>query len=754
MEFAHLVCIGLIFASAVGLAQSSPVPFVNQPLVPTSAAPGGSGFTLTVNGTGFASGATVNWNGSALVTTFVNSSQLTAMVPATDIATAQTAAVTVSNPGPGGGLSDAQYFHVATPVTSFAFAGLGGVSGDFFGPVLSADFDGDGRLDAAVASFTDGSICVLLGKGDGTFLTPKCSMFGSSSWDFVIAEDFNGDGKLDLAAIDAASKRVDIFLGNGDGTFQTPKTFATLYPVSIASGDFNHDGKLDLAVGNQTELNQSGLSILLGNGDGTFQSPVAYSPGEWASALTIGDFNSDGNLDIAFFDERSFSVKLLVGNGDGTFQTGTQVVLNSGSGLALATADLNGDGKLDLIVENGPTVSQQSPTLSVLLGNGDGTFQPAAMYGGGKFDIAIADINADGKLDIVTLDEDHLGDALFSILLGNGDGTFQAPVTAAAPSSPFALATADFNGDGRVDLSFSDGGYSVYLQGTFAVATVSPGSLTFPKGTVDIVRGSMAVTLSNTGTGPMALSGNQVVGLNAADFTIHSTTCGATLEVNARCQIDVTYTPMAAGTRSATLSIADNAPGSPQTVALSGTAEDFAMAVSPPASMTVTAGQTASFTVTVTALGGFDHDVFLSCSGAPAGSSCTVPSGAFGLNNSAPTPFTVTVTSVANSASLSAPGGSSRWSGALGAWLALSGLSGLMMMKGAGSKLRKRQGRVLYGLAFLCVLSFGVTLLACGGGGNGSSSGGTPAGTYHLTVTGAYDSNMLIRTAQLTLVVR
>jgi FG-GAP-like repeat len=752
MRVAHLVCTCLIFVSTVGLAQSNPVPFVNQPLVPTSVAPGVPGFTLTVNGTGFVSGATVNWNGTALVTTFVSSSQLTATIPVANTATARTAAVTVSNPSPGGGSSGVQYFHVATPVTSFAFAGLSGVSGDFFGPVLSADFDGDGRLDAAVASFTDGSICILLGKGDGTFLSPKCSVFSSSTWDVMIAEDFNGDGKLDLAAIDSASKQLDIFLGNGDGTFQTPKTFATPHPVSIASGDFNHDGKLDLAVGNQTDLNQSGLSILLGNGDGTFQSPVAYSLGEWASVLTIGDFNADGNLDIAFFDERSFSINVLVGNGDGTFQVGTQIVLNSGSGLALATADLNGDGKLDLIVENGPTINQQSPTLSVLLGNGDGTFQPAAVYGGGRFDIAITDINADGKLDIVTLDEDHLGNAFFSLQLGNGDGTFQVPVVFPAPFSPFALAATDFNDDGLVDLSFSGENYSVFLQGSFAVASVTPGSLAFPRLAVGTTSVPMAVALTNIGTGTMVLTGNRFIGLNAVDFVVHSTTCGSTLAVNASCQINVTFTPTAAGDRSATLSIADNVPGSPQTVALNGMSEDFSMTASP-TSVTVSAGQAASYALTVMPLGGFNHDVFLSCSGAPVGSICSVPNTAM-LDGSASTPVNVTVKTAGTSASLTQPG--SLWAVASG--LAMwCGLPGLVVLSTSRIGYRNRRCQLLQVFAFLCLLSIGVTMTACGGGSaNGTGGGGTPAGTYNLTVTGTFTSgsNMLTHNTNLTLVVQ
>jgi hypothetical protein len=272
MKAAALVCMVPILSAALALAQNS-VPFVNQPLVPASAVPGGPGFTLTMNGTGFVSGATVNWNGTALATTFVRSSQSTATVPPANIATASSAAVTVTNPTPGGGSSSVEYFHVATPVLDglVSFSEIGYAATNLLGgSAVVGDFNGDGKPDAIVAEVA--LLCVLLGNGDGSFRELPCSSFSGSAWSAFVVADFNGDGKLDLAACDYGNNTVDVFLGNGDGTFQNPKTFPTPSPLMLAYGDFNGDGKLDLAVGNFIQSTPAGgLSILIGNGDGTFR---------------------------------------------------------------------------------------------------------------------------------------------------------------------------------------------------------------------------------------------------------------------------------------------------------------------------------------------------------------------------------------------------------------------------------------------------------------------------------------------------
>jgi hypothetical protein len=188
--------IALTVLSGIALAQK-PVPLINQPLVPDTAVPGGKGFTLTVNGTGFVSGSTVNWNGSALATTFVSGSQLTATVPASDIVKASTASITVVNPGPGGGTSNAAFFPVTLPI-SIALHGTEVTT--LSGPetVATGDFNGDGKLDLAVGENGSNSVSILLGNGNGTFRAQVDYAVGLGPSSVVVG-DFNGDGKLDLA---------------------------------------------------------------------------------------------------------------------------------------------------------------------------------------------------------------------------------------------------------------------------------------------------------------------------------------------------------------------------------------------------------------------------------------------------------------------------------------------------------------------------------------------------------------------------
>jgi protocatechuate 3,4-dioxygenase beta subunit len=210
----------------------------------------------------------------------------------------------------------------------------------------------------------------------------------------VTTGDFNGDGKLDLAVANEMSNTVSILLGNGDGTFQTAVNYDVgSYPRSVTAGDFNGDGKLDLAVANYFSSN---VSILLGNDDGTFQTAVNYSAGTNPSSVTTGDFNGDGKLDLAVANSGGNTVSILLGNGDGTFQT----AMNYGVGtnpFSVTTGDFNGDGKLDLAVAN-----SGGNTVSILLGNGDGTFQTAVSYGVGSYPyiVTTGDFNGDGKLDL------------------------------------------------------------------------------------------------------------------------------------------------------------------------------------------------------------------------------------------------------------------------------------------------------------------------------------------------------------------
>jgi hypothetical protein len=230
------------------------------------------------------------------------------------------------------------------------------------------------------------------------------------------------------------------------GGFITASSYpAGTNPISVAVGDFNGDGIADLIVANGAgPWVDNTVSVLLGNGDGTFQAAQNFPAGSRPQSVAVGDFNGDGHLDLVVANPSAGTVSVLLGNGDGTFQP-LQTYTAGSNPMAVAVADLNGDGALDL------AVASSSDGINILLGKGDGTFGPAQNYAAGTgatYPIAVADFNADGKLDLALANSTQ---ASVSILLGNGDGSFQAPVRyVAGPAS--SLVVADLNQDGWPDL--------------------------------------------------------------------------------------------------------------------------------------------------------------------------------------------------------------------------------------------------------------------------------------------------------------
>lgn len=352
--------------------------------------------------------------------------------------------------------------------------------------LASADFNGDGKADLVTANNVDATITILLNNGDGTFHTAGTYSFGTAPND-VVAGDFNGDGKTDLAVVPCGSSGANvacILLGNGDGTFHTASTYPTsATPNMLVTGDFNADGKLDLAI-----TNSSGVDVLLGNGDGSFQSPLTLSLGTFAADLAAADFNGDGRLDLAVTNENPNKVSILLGNGDGTFHAGSAYTLSSNV-LGVTVADLNLDKKPDLVIANSYASQNVEPAVSVLLGNGDGTFSSPVTYGNASqpYTAVVADFNADGKPDVAL--SDQVG--VVHILLGNGNGTLQASVDFAAGGAPEGIVCGDFNGDGKADLATANYGSndaSVLIgngDGTFrASRSYSLGNLPAPLGSV------------------------------------------------------------------------------------------------------------------------------------------------------------------------------------------------------------------------------------------------------------------------------
>jgi len=561
---ATAIAAGVTFTGSA--AAQNPVPLINQPLVPDATKPGGAEFTLTVNGTGFVSGSVVHWNDSARATTFVSPSKVTANILASDIAKPTTASVTVFNPTPGGGTSNVAFFEVTPPTSSVGLAANSYAIADRSYGVVVGDFNRDGKLDLAVVDYAANAVSVLLGNGDGTFQAHV--EYATGRWPETVAVgDFNGDGKLDLVVANSGDNDVSVLLGNGDGTFQ-PTVNYSVGAGSVAVGDFNRDGKLDLAV-----TDSNGINVLLGNGDGTFQ-PAVKTAVAGAGAMAVGDFNRDGNLDLVVADYASNDIKVLLGNGDGKFQLAGSYSTGPGPD-SVAVADLNGDGMLDLVVATNGSTDTDNNTVSILLGNGDGTFRAHVDYDTGSSNpssVAVGDFNGDGKLDLVVAD-------LFStdvrLLLGNGDGTFGTAASYAAGAGPSSVAVGDFNDDGRLDIAVADAGgcgggagVSVLLSGAATVVVLNPDSLTFGEVQVGQTT-SRSTTLTNRGTKTLSITGITFTGTDSDEFS-QVNTCGSRVGAGQSCTITVTFRSTEGGGDSANLSISDNGGGSPQHVGLCG----------------------------------------------------------------------------------------------------------------------------------------------------------------------------------------
>ena len=594
--YSAVVLILLLCASLLAQAPN-PAPLVNQPLVPSSTAPGGPGFTLTVNGTGFVSGSVVNWNGQPRSTTFIGSNQLSAAILASDIATAGSAEITVDSPPPGGGPSNVVPFLIASPTTTpgfFTFTSYVTTGGT--GGVFAGDFNGDGIPDLAAAGegSGDGKVFIFLGNGNGSFQTGPVYSTGAGWASGITGGDFNGDGKLDIAVtsincqfVPCNPGQVSVFRGNGDGTFQLPVNYDTgAEPWNIIAADMNGDGKLDLITGNNCGYNCSGqkqaVSVLLGNGDGTFQPHIDSGLGnnQYVDSLAVGDFNRDGKLDLATVDYCISScsgtitqetVTILLGNGDGTFQPISNTLTNFWSG-AVAVADLNGDGKLDLAVTE--AFSTAFGYVAIFLGNGDGTFQGETDYATGVDPLAITtgDFNGDGKLDVATSNSNYDIEqaGTVSILSGNGDGTFHSPTSYQTGAYPEFLVAADFNRDGKLDLAtgaFNEvSGADVLLQSS---VTFSTSLISFPYTPVGRSSDPVTVTLTNIGVQTLNIAGVAITGTDKADFSVASR-CGMHLLPQASCELQVTFTPTNYHFRTAGLTISDNSAGPAQTVQLQG----------------------------------------------------------------------------------------------------------------------------------------------------------------------------------------
>ncbi len=329
----------------------------------------------------------------------------------------------------------------------------------------SGDFNNDGHVDLVFGTAAP-RLVVLLGNGDGSFQTlPDLSIDMQSS---IQVGDFNGDGHLDLVTPTAFAESAGIWLGNGDGTFQSAPGLMVggTAPLGAAPpGDFNGDGELDLAL-SVFNVDGSDVRVFLGNGDGTFSPGQTIEEGN-PRGLTLGDFNGDDIYDLAAInfvvEGPLFRNRLLIalGQGDGTFTPVSEQSLVGPDAQSLTVGDFDADGRQDVA-----TADPNTDLVSVLMGNDDGTFDPAVHLAPGvvqppstivqPIDIDVADFNGDGHQDIATGNNrpsDPPIDSSASVLLGRGDGTFEPAQEFLTAHGTEALVVADFNEDGLPDLA-------------------------------------------------------------------------------------------------------------------------------------------------------------------------------------------------------------------------------------------------------------------------------------------------------------
>jgi len=421
-----------------------------------------------------------------------------------------------------------------------------------------ADFNHDGKLDVATGTVT-GAVAILLGRGDGTFRAP--TYYELNTANDVAAGDFNGDGNIDLAVADRLGDNISIMLGNGDGTFQSPAQFpVNSQPTYLSVGDLNNDGNLDVVV-----CNSPYASVLLGNGDGTLQAPqdnnISFCSAPIGS-LAVGKFNNDGNLDVVFV---GYDAGVLLGNGDGTFQP----VISYSAGTApvsVTVADFNQDGNSDFAVADA-----YGGRIWMFLGNGKGTFQPGTNYEA-SFPAAVyaADLNADGIPDLVFLTQVQNSPLQqITVVLGKGDGTFEPATTYQTVKSAVSISVGDFNNDRNNDIVYSDevGPVVGVLLNTGAVSFSPTTPLDFGTQFLNVTSKALNVTLTNTGVSSLSISGTRITG----PFRLGSqTTCGSSVAAGENCTLSVQFRPSAIGTANGLLTLSDSASSKAQVIELTG----------------------------------------------------------------------------------------------------------------------------------------------------------------------------------------
>jgi hypothetical protein len=629
--------------------------------------------------------------------------------------------------------------------TSFVDATTASVPSGAFGVLAALDLDGDGKTDLVGLNFNNGELFAAFAESGGSF-TFKRTLSQISSGVFIqnYTADFNGDGKPDLIVeqvIDGSAptyiptEKVGVALSNGDGSFQDP-VYASLpaaisadAPDGLRAGDLNGDGKLDLVLAYPSQgtdgQEAGGYCVLLGKGDGTFSAGTFIAFGATPTDVLLDHFHgSKAPLDLVIADtgEREFAtplVSILKGNGDGTFGAATTITSGQMSS-GLLSADFNKDGNPDLIVPinfaYGPpplyTRNFDQDGLALYMGHGDGSFSPATTLAPGSdpYYPLTADVNGDGNLDIV-YDSSYLGpDDGLTVLLGHGDGTFAIALRYPMPAES-NLAAGNFLGDNTESLIAAIPGAAAALVinqgGTVVTLASTPSTISAQ------VSPSLNGRPTPTGTGTF-LDGTTVLGTGAlangaASADLSQLTVG-THVITFRYSGDANFQP---NTASSTITVT-TAP-----------APDFSINSSPD-SLSVTPGQTVKTQLTITANAGLSGSVTFACSGLPAESNCSFAPASL---TASPGQASTTTLSISTTAASSALRTLARVTRAR----TMTALAFLLIVPFFGGRRRFRLS-LMIGVMILSTAS----LLGCGGSGsssNGSTDTGSPAGSYTVTVT-------------------
>ncbi len=671
------------------------------------------------------------------------------------------------------------FMDIVVPDDNFSFVYLQGYGDgtfrgamDFFSPIptsstgrpfaqviATADLNGDGYPDVVVGNCCNNliGITVFLSQPDGS-MKPGVNYGAGGSLTSVAIADFDGDGIPDIAALDLTGNSVQIFTGNGDGTFTESNNYPTLGNNAngsknggfnqIVTGDFNKDGHIDIAVANYSSNN---VSVLLNDGNGGFLTAATYTVSGNAQTIATADVNNDGYYDLVVTNYASPGViNVLLNQKDGTFLAAPHSPITFAFKYPgnIALDDLNGDGKLDLAVTiDDPT----GPGLAVAQGNGDGTFQPAILFPTTQpqnialnppypGDVKIFDLNGDGNKDLVYSNASFGTKPDYGtvgILYNTGTNPFAAgmfydAVEYPAGSFVYSLALADVNNDGAKDIVMADGFYSgvtVMLNGS------GSGSVVASSANPAIVGTSVSLTANVAAT----VRGITAVPTGTVTFLDGSTSLGtATLTSGVAT---FTTTGLAIGTHSITVQYSgdSNFHSSTSKVlseVINNGKPDFSLSPSA-TSASITAGNSATFTVTSTPVYGYTGTIAFTASGCPSKATCAFSPASVTLAGTA-VPTTLTITTAAATTSLVTPfhPNSDPMNPTLWASLGGFGLFGLILA-GTGKK-RSRQMAIVLGTLVLMMM---ITFVGCGGGssggGGGGSTPGTPAGNYTVTVTAA-----------------